>query len=45
MSGGPMAYKTIKKINSRFNYFFRKKVHFDTTFQAALMQPIDSAVF
>ena len=30
MSGEPMAYKTIKKINSRVNYLFRKK-HFLTT--------------
>ena len=30
MSGEPMAYKTIKKINSRLNYLFRKK-HFLTT--------------
>ena len=30
MSGEPMAYKTINKINSRLNYLFRKK-HFLTT--------------
>ena len=30
LSGEPMAYKTIKKINSRLNYLFRKK-HFLTT--------------
>ena len=30
MSGEPMAYKTIRKINSRLNYLFRKK-HFLTT--------------
>ena len=30
MSGEPMAYKTMKKINSRLNYLFRKK-HFLTT--------------
>ena len=30
MSGEPLAYKTIKKINSRLNCFFRKK-HFLTT--------------
>ena len=29
MSGEPMTYKTIKKINSRLNYLFRKK-HFLT---------------
>ena len=29
MSGEPMAYKTVKKINSRLNYFLRKK-HFLT---------------
>ena len=29
MSGEPMAYKTIKKINSRLKYLFRKK-HFLT---------------
>ena len=30
MSGEPMAYKTIEKINSRLKYLFRKK-HFLTT--------------
>ena len=29
MSGEPMAYKTVKKINSKLNYLFRKK-HFLT---------------
>ena len=43
MSGEPMAYKTIKKINSRLNYLFRKK-HFLTTslrrlLRNALIQP------
>ena len=43
MSGEPMAYKTIKKINSRLNYLFSKKHFFDTRSQMALMQCIDSA--
>ena len=42
-SGEPMAYKTIKKINTRFNYLFRKR-HFFTRrlrrlLRNALIQP------
>ena len=41
-SGEPMAYKTIKKINTRFNYLFRKR-HFSTRLRRllrnALIQP------
>ena len=43
MFAEPMAYKTIKKINSRLNYLFSKKHFFDTRSQMALMQCIDSA--
>ena len=45
MSGEPMAYETIKKINSRLNYLFRKKTLFDNKSQASFMQRIDSAAF
>ena len=37
MSGEPMAYKTIKNINSRLNYFFRKKALFDNKSQVSFM--------
>ena len=43
MSSEPTAYKTIKKINYRLNYFFRKKPFFTTSFRRllcnALIQP------
>ena len=43
MSGEPMAYKAIKKINSRLNYFFRKKCILTPRFRQllcnALIQP------
>ena len=43
MSGEPVAYKTIKKINSRLNYLFRKKHFLKTSLRCllchALMQP------
>ena len=43
MSGEPMAYKTIKKINSRVNYLFRKKQFLTTSLRRllcnALIQP------
>ena len=43
MSGEPMAYKTIKKINSRLNYLFRKKYFLATSLRRllcnALIQP------
>ena len=43
MSGEPMAYKTIKKINSRLNYLFRKKDFLTTSLRRllcnALIQP------
>ena len=44
MSGEPMAHKTIKKINSRLNYLFRKTL-FDTKSRASFMQRTDSAAF
>ena len=43
MSGEPMAYKTIKKINSRLNDLFRKKQFLTTSLRRllcnALIQP------
>ena len=36
MSGEPMAYKTIKKLNSRLGYLFRKK-HFLTPYPRRLL--------
>ena len=45
MSGEPRAYKTIKKIDSRFNYLFRKKALFDKKSQAHFMQRTDSTAF
>ena len=45
MSCEPMAYKTIKKINSRLNYLFRKKALLDNKSQVCFMQRIDSAAF
>ena len=45
MSGELMAYKTIKQINSRLNYLFRKKHFLTPHLKAALMQRIDSAAF
>ena len=36
MSGEPMAYKAIKKINSRLTYLFRKKHFFKTSFRRLL---------
>ena len=45
MSGEPIAYKTIKKVNSRLNYMFRKKCFWWCTPQTGLMQRIDPAAF
>ena len=43
MSSEPMAYKIIKKINSRLNFLFRKT--FLTRLQTALVQRTDSVAF
>ena len=43
MSGEPMAYKTLKKINSKINYLFRKKHYLPPSLRRllcnALIQP------
>ena len=41
MSVEPMAYKTIKKINSSLNYLFRKKKHF---LKPRLRRPLRNAL-
>ena len=45
LSGEPMPYKSIKKMNSRLNFLARKKQFFCTRPQTAFMQRIDSVAF
>ena len=45
MSGAAMAFKTIKKINSRLNYLFRKNHFLTTSLRRLFLQRIDSTTF